>query len=66
MLDRRALTPEQKKQVMDEVLIAWLQKPELRLGQLLENALSKHETQLSLFYVEDLDLTKHLKEWVHG
>jgi hypothetical protein len=63
MLDRRALTPEQKKQVLDDVLEVWLKKPELRLGQLIFNAISSRK---NIYYVEDLDIVEHLKESVRA
>lgn len=64
MLDRRALTPEQKKQVLDDILEQWLKKPELRLCQMISNALPRSQDvggPVDIFYVEDLDLVEHLK-----
>lgn len=64
MLDRRALTPEQKKQVLGDILEQWLRKPELRLCQMIENALPRSQVvgrRIDLYYVEDLDLVEHLK-----
>ncbi len=48
----RAATPEQKAAVMRELLTAWVAKPELRLGQLISNALYD-DGEVSLFHVED-------------
>lgn len=38
-LEKRAWFPKQKKTVLDRLLVAWLDNPELRLGQLLQNSL---------------------------
>lgn len=34
----RAFTPEQKRQVIQRLFIAWLKAPRLRFGQLIVNA----------------------------
>jgi hypothetical protein len=47
----RALTPEQKRAVMERILRAWEQVPELRLGQFLVGAADRAERDV--FYVED-------------
>jgi hypothetical protein len=45
----RAATPEQKRAIVERLLALWLEKPALRLGQLLDNA---HAGPL-LYYIED-------------
>ncbi len=44
----RALTPTQKREVIEDILAAWLMLPELRLGQLLHAV-----EEVPLFYIED-------------
>lgn len=40
MNERRAYTEEQKRQVMERILSAWIKLPSLRLGQLLANVVT--------------------------
>jgi hypothetical protein len=47
----RAETPEQKRAIVERLLAAWLAKPTLRLGQMIDNAGFRAAT--ALFYVED-------------
>lgn len=67
---RRALTPEQKRLVMERVLAAWCEAPQLRLGQLIQVALcpndkprSAAEVLARLHYIEDTDLAELLEGW---
>ena len=46
----RAITPEQKREIVDRVLAAWLKTQHQRLGQFLHNAI---HGQGDIFYVED-------------
>lgn len=48
----RALTSDQKRAVLNRVLVAWLAFPEMRLGQLLANACGATD----VFFFEDDDL----------
>lgn len=49
-LDRqRAVTPEQKRAVIERILAGWLRAPSLRLGQFLMTATSG----APLYYTED-------------
>lgn len=50
----RALTPADKAVITSRLLAAWLKTPGLRLGQLLDNAISNHTADL--FYAEDEEL----------
>ena len=52
-MNKRATTPEQKKEICDLLYKKWLENPELRLGQLL--CLLKDDT-IDIFYIEDYDL----------
>jgi hypothetical protein len=58
----RAITPEQKDEVMRRLLAAWKKHPAQRLGQLLWNANSQ-SNQPDLFYVEDYDLVTATEEF---
>ena len=66
MIKDRAETPEQKKEVMNRILVAWLSKPELRLEQLIENALYLPNPGLRVcpFYVEDYEVVRICEEYV--
>lgn len=55
----RALTPEQKKEITDRLLAAWLRVPAMRLGQLIMNATSGRD----IFYAEDYPLIREIEEW---
>lgn len=57
----RAQTPEQKRAVIEAVYAAWCASPDLRLGQLLMNAL--WNVSSVPFYVEDFALVRLLAEW---
>lgn len=57
----RAETAEDKKAIIQRIMVAWLSKPNLRLGQLLENALPVED---DLFYMEDDVLIGHLERYV--
>ena len=41
----------------------WMQFPELRLGQLLSNALRSANGNTDPFYVEDAELVRIITEW---
>lgn len=57
----RALTPKQKRAVIERVFAAWEKHPRQRLGQLLCNVQSgPHD---SLFFVEDEALAEVLERW---
>jgi hypothetical protein len=62
----RALTPKDKKAVLDLIYKAWLMLPELRLGQLIDGALSTRPTTEPLpdfFYIEDEALANRVEEY---
>lgn len=42
---------------------AWLRHPDLRLGQLIDNALNSHHNNLSLFYISDVKMQHLLKDF---
>ena len=57
----RAKQEWQKRECINQILGVWLEHPELRLGQLLENSLGTNidvSTQAPFFYMEDFDLTQ--------
>ena len=49
----RALTPEAKRAVVERILRAWLAKPDLRLGQMIEAARDRYAPLTDLFHLED-------------
>ncbi len=51
----RAITPEQKRAVVERVLVSWERRPDLRLGQLLVTAhnASVSTGAVAMFYAED-------------
>lgn len=57
----RALTPEQKREVVERLLRAWLERPSERLGQLIVNALPTCCSN-DPFYVEDFELIEALEQ----
>jgi len=48
-MEGRAQTVRQKREVIEKLMKAWVRLPDLRLGQLLTNALGDRD----LFYIED-------------
>ena len=61
----RANTTELKRRIVERVLEAWGQAPELRLGQLLVNAASVGTNAMpGVYYIEDLDLVNALDAFV--
>lgn len=61
----RALTPEQKRAVVERIFRAWLAAPSLRLGQLLANAWAPSLSG-DLFYAEDGPLADAAEALVGG
>jgi hypothetical protein len=50
----RAVTATQKSQMIEAIYQSWLKCPDLRLGQLIVNAIRSSETPpIPLFYIED-------------
>lgn len=67
----RALTPSHKFDVALRLVTAWLKTPDLRLGQLLENAgkstsakWGELEQTSDLFYIEDGELMRRVEAFV--
>jgi hypothetical protein len=58
----RAITSEQKEEIMRRILLAWKKHPAQRLGQLLWNA-NTQMNRADLFYVEDYDLMHACEEF---
>lgn len=58
----RAQTDEQKREVIEALLAAWLSVPSMRLCQLIENA--KPEALADTYYIEDLALVRLVHEFV--
>jgi len=62
-MDKRALTDEDKKEVISEVLEIWKKYPKLRLGQLIENAVLTILSETNLFFIEDSEFVEMLKKY---
>lgn len=65
-MTRRALTPEDKRVIMQRLLTTWNRRPAMRLGQLIANSLRKSvddEFWHELFDLEDLDLIEAVEEF---
>lgn len=58
LLKGRAVTPAEKKAILEKVYAAWAKYPLLRLGQLIDNAM--HGTEPDLFTIEDEALAQKL------
>lgn len=56
-MDKRACSPQQKKEIMERLYAVWINNPELRLGQLLYNAFPN----VDIFYIEDEDFIQKLE-----
>ena len=52
IVNNRAITDEQKEEVIDRLLTAWKKQPKQRLGQLIYNVCYP----MDIFYIEDYDL----------
>lgn len=58
-VEGRAHEPHEKRIIMEKILAIWLQFPDLRLGQLIQN--SQDVRGQNLFYTEDEKLFEDLK-----
>lgn len=56
----RAVTDDQKRQMIDRILTAWMKRPDQRFGQFLQNAMGYADLDVStdFFYIEDGELTR--------
>jgi hypothetical protein len=59
----RAVTLEQKREVIERIYKAWLLSPHQRLGQLIENCM-RIKTGARVFFVEDFDLADACEAFV--
>jgi hypothetical protein len=59
----RALSPEEKRLVVERIHAAWLTMPALRLGQLIVNAMRPIQCP-EIFYVEDGALAERVEALV--
>jgi hypothetical protein len=60
-LPNRAKTDDQKRECLEKILEVWKKFPELRLGQLLVNAINTHSPQV--FYIEDVKLSEKVVQY---
>ena len=59
-INNRALTPNQKRSIIEQIYAIWLANPYMRLGQLLN--IAAVNGNVDLYYVEDFDLLDKMKE----
>lgn len=69
MMDRRAVTEEQKAEILNRLLTAWLAFPEQRLGQLIENYYGRVSPldvsrPPDLYHIEDYDLVENIERGI--
>jgi hypothetical protein len=57
----RAETTEEKEQVIQRLLEVWKAYPDLRLGQLILNALRDNND--ILYMIEDIPLLEHIEDY---
>lgn len=60
----RAYTLEEKKAVLARLLAVWTQYEDLRLGQLLDNAITCSQPGPDLYYVEDRPLCDKVESFL--
>lgn len=60
----RAETDDQKRVILDRLLVVWQHFPTLRLGQLIDNARVAAKVCPDLFYLEDEALAKVVEDFV--
>jgi len=53
--------PKRIPEILNELKKAWEKYPDLRLGQLIDNIVTR--TPCPLFYIEDEDLVKRIKKY---
>jgi hypothetical protein len=56
-MNKRAITDEHKREILERLYRAWHKNHQLRLGQLIWNKVDRGD----LFYVEDEDFIKALE-----
>jgi hypothetical protein len=61
-VDGRAHEPYMKKEILDRVFLVWEENPDMRLGQLILNALGDHPRN-DLYYMEDFNLIGTIEEY---
>lgn len=62
-IEKRAVTDEMKREVVEQLYLAWVANPEQRLGQLIVNV-SEFFFLPNIFNVEDLELAKGLDAYL--
>jgi len=60
-MEGRARTEQEKRVIIQRLLVAWISLPELRLGQLIDNSIS---TDKDLFFLEDKELIELVEKTV--
>lgn len=57
----RACTPEEKKEIINRLYVAWLSAPHLRLGQLIMGAVTRPDY---LAHIEDRTLIARIEQYL--
>ena len=58
------MTPEQKRAVTERILAAWIERPDLRLGQTL--VVAAERAKADLFFVPDSEIAEMVETTVLG
>jgi hypothetical protein len=58
--------PKRIKECLSLIRSVWESYPDLRLGQLIGNTFSEGSDMTDLYYIEDEDLMKRIKEMYFG
>ena len=58
-MNGRAITAEQKRAIIERLYVSWSLNPQLRLGQLLCNAVGSDD----IFYIEDEKLASNAERF---
>lgn len=67
-MEGRAETPEQKREILDQLYLLWCQYPNWRLGQLICNAmeLQRGKSVFAVFNIEDQALIESIMTMIRS
>ncbi len=63
-MTHRAITPEQKRAVVERILAVWEKNPELRLGKMfldVTTGIDNDHTVGKMYFIEDEDLAERME-----
>lgn len=61
-MNKRAVTPDKKREIVEDLLTIWLDNPQLRLGQLIGNVYHA-PTGGDPYHVEDVDFINEISAY---